>query len=68
MNHKLDTDTQVFFYEQEFYVLSNFSAFNLRFGGITFPTSEHCYHWHKFIGIDGQQVHDGIDPQCAIGT
>lgn len=25
-NYKLDNDNQVFFYEQEFYVLSNFSA------------------------------------------
>jgi hypothetical protein len=30
MNYKLDTDSQVFFYEQEFYVLSNFSAFSLQ--------------------------------------
>lgn len=48
MNHKLDTDTQVFFYEQEFYVLSNFSAFNLEWHGWIFPTSEHAYHWEKF--------------------
>lgn len=45
---KPDTDTQVFFYEQDFYVLSNFSAFNLRWKGYTFPTSEHAYHWEKF--------------------
>jgi ribA/ribD-fused uncharacterized protein len=47
-HHKLDTDAQVFFYEQEFYVLSNFSAFNLKMLGITFATSEHAYHWMKF--------------------
>jgi ribA/ribD-fused uncharacterized protein len=47
---KPDTDTQVFFYEQDFYVLSNFSAFNLRIDGQTFPTSEHAYHWFKFWG------------------
>jgi ribA/ribD-fused uncharacterized protein len=47
-NHKLDTDSHVFFYEQDFYVLSNFSAFNLKFLGNTFPTSEHAYHWMKF--------------------
>lgn len=47
-NHKLDTDTQVFFYEQDFYVLSNFSAFQLLWNGIIFPTSEHAYHWEKF--------------------
>lgn len=47
-NHKLDTDTQVFFYEQEFYVLSNFSAFRLSWKGLDFATSEHAYHWAKF--------------------
>jgi ribA/ribD-fused uncharacterized protein len=48
MNHKLDTDTQVFFYEQDFYVLSNFSAFELIWKGLVFPTSEHAYHFAKF--------------------
>jgi ribA/ribD-fused uncharacterized protein len=48
MNRKLDTDTQVFFYEQEFYVLSNFSAFTLNWQGIRFDTSEAAYHWEKF--------------------
>jgi ribA/ribD-fused uncharacterized protein len=47
-NHKLDTDSQVFFYEQDFYVLSNFSAFRLRWKGIDFDTSEHAYHWTKY--------------------
>jgi ribA/ribD-fused uncharacterized protein len=49
MNYKLDTDKRVFFYEQEFYVLSNFSAFQIEWKGILFPTSEHVYHWEKFI-------------------
>ncbi len=48
MNHGLDTDTQVFFYEQDFYVLSNFSAFTLIRHGIRFYTAEHAYHWEKF--------------------
>lgn len=45
---KPDTDTQVFFYEQDFYVLSNFSAFRLEFRGIDYDTSEHAYHCQKF--------------------
>ncbi len=45
---KLDTDTHVFFYEQEFYVLSNFSAFTLQWKGHRFDTSEAAYHWEKF--------------------
>jgi ribA/ribD-fused uncharacterized protein len=48
VNHKLDTDKQVFFYEQEFYVLSNFSAFTLQWKGLRFDTSEAAYHWEKF--------------------
>lgn len=48
MHHKLDNDSQVFFYEQEFYVLSNFSAFALFWKGIRFDTSEAAYHWEKF--------------------
>lgn len=50
MNHKLDTDTHIFFYEQDFYVLSNFSAFTLVFDGVKYPTSEHAYHAQKFRG------------------
>jgi ribA/ribD-fused uncharacterized protein len=50
--HGLDTDLQVFFYEQEFYVLSNFSAFQVLYQGLTFPTSEHAYHWAKFQSMD----------------
>lgn len=48
--HGLDTAERVCFYEQDFYVLSNFSSFNLRWKGHTFPTSEHAYHWEKFAG------------------
>ena len=48
MNHKLDTNKRVFFYEQEFYVLSNFSAFCLLWRGELFYTSEAAYHWEKF--------------------
>ncbi len=46
--HGLDTPAQVFFYEHEFYVLSNFAAFQINWKGLMFPTSEHAYHWEKF--------------------
>jgi len=46
--HGLDTAERVCFYEQDFYVLSNFSSFSLRWSRKTFPTSEHAYHWEKF--------------------
>ncbi len=53
MPQGLDTDTQVFFYEQEFYPFSNFSAFALFWKGRLFPTSEHTYQWEKFdyVGV-----------------
>lgn len=44
----LDTSTRVRFYEHEFYVLSNFSAFSIKWQERLFPTSEHAYHWEKF--------------------
>jgi len=56
MNHKLDTDTQVFFYENDFYPLSNFSAFTLQWKGFRFDTSEAAYHWEKFPDHPGIQL------------
>jgi len=46
--HGLDTPERVCFYEQEFYVLSNFSAFAVEFNGHLFQTAEHAYHFQKF--------------------
>ena len=46
--HGLDTPERVCFYEQEFYVLSNFSAFTLEWNETRFDTSEAAYHWEKF--------------------
>lgn len=55
---KLDTDKQVFFYEQDHYYLSNFSAFRMRWDGVDFDTSEHAYHWEKFkiAGVDTSPI------------
>lgn len=47
--HGLDTPERVCFYEQDFYVLSNFSSFSILWDGVRFDTSEHLYHWLKFI-------------------
>lgn len=44
----LDTPASVFFYEQDHYYLSNFSAFGVFWKGRLFPTSEHVYHYEKF--------------------
>lgn len=64
-NHKLDTDTHVFFYEQDFYVLSNFSAFQIIWYGWIFPTSEHAYHWEKFKDTDFKIAKRILDARSA---
>ncbi|MER9056486.1 NADAR family protein [Mesorhizobium sp. M0910] len=52
--HKSDTPERVCFYEQDFYVLSNFSAFTIMWewtklvGLVRFDTSEAVYHFMKF--------------------
>ena len=46
--HGLDTPDRVCFYEQDFYVLSNFSAFAVQWKDHLFQTSEAAYHWEKF--------------------
>lgn len=53
--HGLDTPERVCFYEQDYYVLSNFSAFRLRWEGFSFDTSEAAYHWEKFPDHPGLQ-------------
>lgn len=54
---KPDNDKQVFFYEQDFYVLSNFSAFTLKWHGFRFDTSEAAYHFAKFDHEDNPHAY-----------
>jgi len=49
-------DSPVFFYEREFYVLSNFSSFTLELDGYLFQTSEHAYHYRKFCAHDNEDM------------
>lgn len=58
--HGLDTPERVCFYEQDFYVLSNFSAFNLEWEGLTFQTSEAAYHWEKFATEADDDTRNGV--------
>lgn len=50
----LDTDSRIFFYEQDHYYLSNFSAFCVHWRGQPFFTSEHAYHWARFDLSEGR--------------
>lgn len=52
---KPDTDAHVYFYEQDCYVLSNFSAFRVTFDGQTFDTSEAAYHYQRFTAADDRR-------------
>lgn len=55
--HGLDTPERVRFYEHDFYVLSNFSAFRVTFDGQTFDTSEAAYHYQRFTdSADGRWI------------
>ncbi len=58
--HGLDTPERVCFYEQDFYVLSNFSSFTVYWSGVRFDTSEALYHWLKFASglgmLDGHRA------------
>ncbi len=46
--HGLDNEKQIFFYEHDFYIFSNFSSFIIEWKGKLWPTSEHAYHAEKF--------------------
>jgi ribA/ribD-fused uncharacterized protein len=65
--HGLDTYTHVYFYEPEFYVLSNFSAFRLRWKGFDFDTSEHAYHWEKFPPSNYERFLNA-ESECAVAV
>lgn len=56
--HGLDTPEDVYFYEQDFYVLSNFSSFQVKIWGMDFATSEHAYHWAKFAQGHPSGLHE----------
>jgi hypothetical protein len=59
--HGLDTPERVCFYEQDFYVLSNFSSLEVEWAAAgVFKTSEHLYHWLRFVTRDG--FYDGKLP------
>jgi ribA/ribD-fused uncharacterized protein len=60
-----------YFYERDFYPLSNFSAFRVRWHSIDFPTSEHAYQWAKFGTMSrdiieaNSLVHEGAREEVA---
>lgn len=58
--HGLDTSERVCFYEQEFYVLSNFSSFKVEMHGHDFDTAEAAYHYTKFA----KSPHPGAAAVC----
>lgn len=66
MPYKCDTDTHIFFYEQEWYCLSNFSAFRLLWCELDFDTAEAAYQWTKFHHAPGTYTPRHRDIQRAI--
>jgi len=63
---KLDTESQVFFYEQDHYYLSNFSSFGVHWRGLDFDTSEHAYHYEKFPMLVGGEPLGISDLQAKV--
>ncbi len=56
---ELDTSGDIVgFYQREFYVLDNFSAFQVDWLGRNWPTSEHVYHAAKFIDTAPELVEE----------
>jgi len=43
---------KVFFYPPEYYVLDNFSSFQVEYKGKVYPTSEHAYQSLKFVNTN----------------
>ena len=43
---------EVLFYEEEFECFSNFSAYQVEYAGLLWPTSEHAYQASKFDDIE----------------
>lgn len=58
--------SQVLFYEPEYYMFSNFSAFSIFWRGFLFPTVEHAYQWMKYEGqIDDRGAGAAAAIRCA---
>lgn len=67
---QLETSGEIIgFYPREFYVLDNFSAFQVDYLGRRWPTSEHAYHATKFINTAPElvkQIHAARSPHDAL--
>lgn len=53
MNVAMD---KIIFEENPYHCFSNFSAHAIDWKGIRFPTTEHVYHWERFVGEDDLQA------------
>lgn len=64
----LDNEKQIFFYEHEFYVFSNFSSFAIEWKGKLWPTSEHAYHSEKFDDQNlKEEIRNSLSAHDALG-
>ena len=48
-NFNMETEEAVYFFTPKYYVLDNFSAYQINIWGKTFPTAEHAYQWKKYL-------------------
>lgn len=40
--------TKIYFFEDKYYLFSNWSSHQIIFNNVLFPTAEHAYHYQKF--------------------
>lgn len=63
--HKSDTPERVCFYEQDFYMFSSFSCFEVVVWGLRFKAAEYAYHWRKFYDTSPKVAADIINARSA---
>ena len=45
-------EDKIFFYPKEFYVFDNFTAFQVEWKNLLWPTSEHAFQAARYMGVD----------------
>ncbi len=59
---------KIFFFEKEYYMLSNWSAHAVEIWGNTFMTADHAYHWKKFVDSNpeiAEEIFKAKSPEIA---
>jgi ribA/ribD-fused uncharacterized protein len=66
--HGHDNENQIFFYEHDFYIFSNFSSFAIEYDGKLWPTSEHAYQAARFADPEIKEIIHGMRSAHEVFT